>query len=84
MGTPLTLVENNLHEVSVRGKDYLFHIPSKRNSKGGTRGWFIAVVVDTVTWPGSGLLALLVYSSHDETMLQQWLQLLHLFKWRSE
>ena len=28
MGTPLKLVENNLHEVSVQGRDYLFHIPS--------------------------------------------------------
>ena len=28
MGTPLRLVENNLHEVSVQGKSYLFHIPS--------------------------------------------------------
>ena len=28
MGTPLKLVENNLHQVSVQGKAYLFHIPS--------------------------------------------------------
>jgi uncharacterized protein len=28
VGTPLKLVENNLHEVSVRGREYLFHIPS--------------------------------------------------------
>ena len=28
MGTPLKLIENNLHEVSVQGKAYLFHIPS--------------------------------------------------------
>lgn len=28
MGTPLKVFENNLHEVSVQGRDYLFHIPS--------------------------------------------------------
>ena len=28
MGTPLRLVENNMHEVSVQGRAYLFHIPS--------------------------------------------------------